>query len=217
MSLLLRPPAPAVTARRGAELAGPPEPKSPPESSEPKLPPPPPLRPSSIVSVELKPCSTTSVEYFSTPAWSVHLRVCSAPSRYTLAPFFRYCSAILQSPSLKITTRCHSVFSLRSPVPLSRQVSEVATLRLAIGRPSCVRRISGSLPRFPTRITLFTLPAIAALHSKSYWQILASPDTTAASAAWSALISTSDIRKRPIRCPKLPVQRSRRYPPVIHI
>src|SRR5450631_3291931 len=84
---------------------------------------------------------------------------------YTLAPFFRYCSAILQRPSLKITTRCHSVFSLRSPVALSRQLSEVATLRLAIGRPSWVRRISGSLPRFPIRITLFTLPAIAALHS----------------------------------------------------
>src|SRR5471030_2717136 len=85
---------------------------------------------------------------------------------YTLAPFFKYCSATLQSPSLKITTRCHSVFSLRSPVALSRQVSDVAMLKLAIGRPSCVRRISGSLPRFPTRITLFTLPAIAALHSK---------------------------------------------------
>src|SRR4030095_7469264 len=162
---LLRPP-PAATARRGAELAGLLEPKSP-ESSEPKLPPPPPLRPSSMVRVELKPCSTTSVEYFSTPLWSVHLRVCSAPSMYTLAPFFRYCSATLQSPSLKITTRCHSVFSLRSPVPLSRQVSDVAMLRLAIGRPSCVRRISGSLPRLPTRITLFTLPAIAALHSIS--------------------------------------------------
>src|SRR6201991_2922566 len=119
-----------------------------------------------MVRVELKPCSTTSVEYFSAPLWSVHLRVCSAPSMYTLAPFFRYCSATLQSPSLKITTRCHSVFSLRSPVALSRQVSDVATLRLAIGRPSWVRRISGSLPRFPTRITLFTLPAIAALHSK---------------------------------------------------
>src|SRR5882724_6037162 len=163
MSLLR---APAATARRGAELTAPPEPKSLPESSDPKLPPPPPERPSSIVSVELKPCSTTSVEYFSTPLWSVHLRVWSAPSIYTLAPFFRYCSATLQSPSLKITTRCHSVFSLRSPEFLSRQVSEVAMLRLAIGRPSCVRRISGSLPRFPTRITLFTLPAIAALHSK---------------------------------------------------
>src|SRR5271166_2307575 len=65
-----------------------------------------------------------------------------------------------------MTTRCHSVFSLRSPVALSRQLSEVATLRFAIGRPSWVRRISGSLPRFPTRITLFTLPAITALHSR---------------------------------------------------
>src|ERR1700720_2249441 len=166
MSLLR---APAATARRGAARDGPPDPKSRPESSDPKLPPPPPLRPSSIVSVELNPCSTTSVEYFSTPAWSVHLRVCSAPSMYTLAPFFRYCSTILQSGSEKITTRCHSVFSLRSPVPLSRQVSEVAILRLAIGRPSCVRRISGSLPRLPTRITLFTLPAIAVLHSPRYF------------------------------------------------
>src|SRR5919206_2170317 len=86
---------------------------------------------------------------------------------YTLAPFFRYCSATLHSPSLKITTRCHSVFSLRSPVFLSRQVSEVAMLKLAIGRPSWVRRISGSLPRFPTRMTLLTLPAIAALHSNA--------------------------------------------------
>src|SRR5215212_9658496 len=173
MSLLR---APAATGRRGAELTDPPEPKSPPASSEPKLPPPPPpLRPSSMVRVELKPCSTTSVEYFSTPLWSVHLRVCSAPSIYTLAPFFRYCSTILQSGSEKITTRCHSVFSLRSPVPLSRQVSDVAMLKLAIGRPSCVRRISGSLPRLPTRITLFTLPAIAALHSISPAKIPAWP------------------------------------------
>src|ERR1700761_260002 len=166
MSLLLRPPALAAATRRGGALEGPLEPKSPPPSSPPKLPPPPPpLRPSSMVRVELKFCSTTSVEYFSAPCWSVHLRVCNWPSIYTLAPFFSYCSATLQSPSLKITTRCHSVFSLRSPVALSRQVSEVATLRLAIGRPSCVRRISGSLPRLPTRITLFTLPAIAVLQS----------------------------------------------------
>jgi hypothetical protein len=41
-----------------------------------------------------------------------------------LAPFFRYCSTILQSGSEKMTTRCHSVFSLRSPVPLSRQVAD---------------------------------------------------------------------------------------------
>src|SRR5260370_8094546 len=96
---------------------------------------------------------------------SVHLRVCSWPSRSTFEPFFRYCSATLQSPSLKITTRCHSVFSLRSPVVLSRQLSEVATLRLPFWRPSWVRRISGSLLRFPTRITFLPIPPIAALHS----------------------------------------------------
>src|SRR6185295_11683394 len=75
-------------------------------------------------------------------------------------PFLRYCSATRQSPSLKITTRCHSVFSLRSPVALSFQLSEVATLKLAIGRPSWVRLISGSRPRLPTRITLLTEPAM---------------------------------------------------------
>src|SRR3954452_14743831 len=58
---------PVETARRGAAVDGPAEPKSLPWSSDPKLPAPPPLRPSSIVSAELKPCNTTSVEYFSTP------------------------------------------------------------------------------------------------------------------------------------------------------
>ena len=36
---------------------------------------------SSMVRFELKPCSTISVEYFSTPWASVYLRVCSWPSR----------------------------------------------------------------------------------------------------------------------------------------
>jgi hypothetical protein len=62
--------------------------------------------------------------------------------------------------SLKITTECHSVFSLRSPDALSRQVSEVAIRRFTTGSPFPVRRTSGSLPRLPTRITLFTLPAM---------------------------------------------------------
>src|SRR6516164_10024942 len=83
---------------------------------------------------------------------------------YTFEPFLRYCSAIRHKPSLKITTRCHSVFSRRSPVALSRQLSLVATLRLTTGLPSCKRRISGSRPRLPTRMTLLTLPAISALH-----------------------------------------------------
>src|SRR5205807_4701768 len=59
-----------------------------------------------------------------------------------------------------MTTRCHSVRSLRSPEFLSRQLSEVASDRLAIRIPSWVERISGSRPRLPTRITLLMLPAI---------------------------------------------------------
>src|SRR5437588_10580185 len=81
---------------------------------------------------------------------------------YNLEPFFTYCSTTRHRPSLKMTTECHSVFSLRSPVVLSRQLSDVAMRRLAIGRPSCVRRISGSLPRLPTRMTLLTEPAMGA-------------------------------------------------------
>ena len=75
MSLLR---APAATGRRGAELTDPPEPKSPPASSEPKLPPPP-ARPSSMVRVELKPCSTTSVEYFLDAALS--RSICGSAAR----------------------------------------------------------------------------------------------------------------------------------------
>src|SRR6266404_5154937 len=74
MSLLR---APAATARRGAAVDAP---KSPLESSAAKLPLPPLLRPSSMVRFELNPWSTTSVEYFSAPLWSVHLRVCNCPS-----------------------------------------------------------------------------------------------------------------------------------------
>src|SRR5882672_1461516 len=65
--------------------------------------------------------------------------------------------------SLKTTTRCHSVFSRRSPEFLSRQLSEVARERLATRVPSCVLRISGSRPRLPTRMTLLTLPAMTFL------------------------------------------------------
>jgi hypothetical protein len=39
------------------------------------------------------------------------------------------------------------------------QVSLVASDRLTTFWPFCVVRTSGSLPRFPTKITLFTLPA----------------------------------------------------------
>src|SRR4029077_10472105 len=78
----------------------------------------------------------------------------------TFDPFFRYFSAISARRSLKITTPCHSVRSLRSPDTRSRQLSEVAAARLAMRMPSWVERSSGSRPRLPIRITLLTLPAI---------------------------------------------------------
>src|SRR5207237_114982 len=71
--------------------------------------------------------------------------------------------AISTRRSLKITTRCHSVRSRRSPEVRSRQLSEVARFRLAMRVPSLVERISGSRPRLPTRITLLTLPAMGSL------------------------------------------------------
>src|SRR5262249_39778456 len=62
-----------------------------------------------------------------------------------------------------MTTRCHSVRSLRSPETRSRHDSEVARFRLAMRIPSWVERISGSRPRLPTSITLLTLPAMRAI------------------------------------------------------
>src|SRR6185436_19798369 len=73
-----------------------------------------------------------------------------------------YFCATSASFSLKITTRCHSVRSLRSPVWRSRQLSDVATDMFTIDLPSCMDLTSGSRPRLPTRMTLFTLPAMGA-------------------------------------------------------
>src|SRR6056297_1279315 len=60
-----------------------------------------------------------------------------------------------------MATLCHSVRSRRSPVLRSFQVSEVATRRLHTLPPFWNVRTSGSRPRFPMRITLFTDPAMA--------------------------------------------------------
>src|SRR5438034_3094827 len=53
------------------------------------------------------------------------------------------------------TIECHSVFSWRWPSwPV--QLREVASLKFATRCPPGVVRTSGSEPRFPTRMTLFT-------------------------------------------------------------
>src|SRR5215831_10552569 len=58
---------------------------------------------------------------------------------------------------------CHSVFSWRSPVPLSFQESSVAIENRQNGVPLAVYFSSGSFPSRPTRITLFTDFAICSL------------------------------------------------------
>src|SRR4051794_29882797 len=58
-----------------------------------------------------------------------------------------------------MTTLCHSVRSWRLP-SLSFQLSLVATRMLTTSPPLFSERDSGSAPRFPTRITLFT-PAMS--------------------------------------------------------
>ena len=134
---LLRAPAPAATARRGAPPEGPPDPKSPPESSEPKLPPPPPPARSSMVSVELKFCSTTSVEYRSTLFWSVHFRVCSWPLDVNLRRLLQILLGDLAQAFAEITTRCHSVFFLAlAGVLVAPGLRGCDPGKLAIGRPS---------------------------------------------------------------------------------
>src|SRR6202021_479268 len=88
------------------------------------------------------------------PSLSCHSRVWMRPSTYTRDPFFRYCWAI--SACLPQTViLCHSVRFWRSPF-LSLYVSSVASEKLATAWPPPVKRVSGSRPRRPTRITLLT-------------------------------------------------------------
>src|SRR3981189_1405228 len=82
-------------------------------------------------------------------------RVCRRPSMYTGPPFFRYSPAISAS-RCQSTTLCHSVLSCHCPsLPLNLEL--VATVIFATGVPCGVNFTSGSLPRFPIRMTLFTL------------------------------------------------------------
>src|SRR5882762_4535157 len=52
--------------------------------------------------------------------------------------------------------RCHSVSSFFSPLALSVHWNDVASDTLVIAAPSGMYFVSGSRPRLPTRITLFT-------------------------------------------------------------
>src|SRR5882762_1224645 len=52
--------------------------------------------------------------------------------------------------------RCHSVSSFFSPLALSVHWNDVAIETLVMAAPSGMYFVSGSRPRLPTRITLFT-------------------------------------------------------------
>src|SRR5437879_13785478 len=82
---------------------------------------------------------------------------------YTLLPFLRYSPAI-SARRCHTTTLCHSVRSCHSP-PLSLKRSLVASVSFATGVPLGVYFTSGSLPRFPIRMTLLTLFGMSAAPS----------------------------------------------------
>src|SRR6476469_7405491 len=82
---------------------------------------------------------------------------------YSLAPFFTY-SPTISAKRCQATMLCHSVRSCHSSLR-SLYFSLVARLILATGVPLGEYFTSGSLPTFPTRITLFTLLDILRLQS----------------------------------------------------
>src|SRR5581483_11715469 len=100
------------------------------------------------------------------PSGPSQVRVCSRPSTYTFRPLARYWLHVPASLS-QATTENHSVSSsARWPVSSTRPGRFTATVKLQTGVPRCVYRSSGSRPRLPMIITLFSEPAIATLRTK---------------------------------------------------
>src|SRR5450631_426516 len=116
-----------------------------------------PARPPSICMLS----AMISVLYRSFPCLSCHLRVRSLPSMNTCEPLRRYSAAI--SPKRPNSAMlCHSVRSCCAPEALSFQDSLVAIRMFVTVMPLGMERVSGSAPRLPTRMTLFTPRAIHA-------------------------------------------------------
>src|SRR5208337_3533981 len=104
--------------------------------------------------------ATISVRYFLSPLCrSCQLVVWSLPSTYTLEPLATY-SPTISARRCQATMLCHSVRSCHASLR-SLNLSLVARLKLATGVPLCEYLTSGSLPTFPTRMTLFTLFGIS--------------------------------------------------------
>src|SRR5258708_38025259 len=106
--------------------------------------------------------ATISVRYFLSPLCrSSQLVVWSLPSTYSLEPLATY-SPTISARRCQATMLCHSVRSCHSSFR-SLNLSLVARLKVATGVPLCEYLTSGSLPTFPTRMTLFTLFGISLL------------------------------------------------------
>src|SRR5450631_2726944 len=115
------------------------------------MPPAPPLRPPNICILS----ATISVVNRSFPCLSCHFRVRSLPSTNTCDPLRKYSAAISPSRPNKATL-CHSVRSCCAPDALSFHDSLVAMRMLVTVMPLGIERVSGSAPRFPTKMTLLT-------------------------------------------------------------
>src|SRR6202161_4503209 len=159
---LCHPPEGAQTTDRTHPEAGgrrrrPPPRSAPPLIPPPPPPPPPPARPPSICILS----AMISVVNRSFPCLSCHFRVRNLPSTNTWDPLRRYSAAISPKRPNRAML-CHSVRSCCAPEALSFQDSLVAMRIFVNVMPLGMERVSGSAPRLPTKMTLFTPRAIDA-------------------------------------------------------
>ena len=164
-----RAPAAAGAGRRAATLrVGPGEPKSPPASSAPKSPPP---------RRRTAPPARRASQFATEPLQHDFGRI--AVLAGLILPFARlqrafdenlraFFEILLGDPAQILIEDDDAVpfglfLALTGGLVLPR--FRVASRRFATGRPSWVRRISGSAPRLPIKITLLTLPAMKLLRS----------------------------------------------------
>ena len=128
MSPRLPPPAPAMAGRRAA--VGPGEPKSPPPTRRRRA------APAAAAAVQHGQRRVEALQHdlgrvaFSRRPCPAICGSAARPRCKPSGPSSDTARRPWQRLSLKITTRCHSVFSLRSPVALSRQLSEVAIAQI---------------------------------------------------------------------------------------
>src|ERR1700736_210888 len=101
-----------------------------------------------------------SVVNRSFPCLSCHFRVRNLPSTNTCEPLRRYSAAISPNRPNRAML-CHSVRSCCAPEALSFHDSLVAILMFVTVIPLGMERVSGSAPRLPTKMTLFTPRAMS--------------------------------------------------------